>query len=175
LRICLGIGLRLEPAWTGRCGLQGFAAKKSYRRFSAAARLAGGARRGGLVPFEGSRKPFGSLPVEQGWKLARGPRQAGAEMAPVMSRRENQAAEQQSCRHRHRAERKPSAAPAIGRDQENEKDNPGSEKTQRVPPRQSLWPWPMHGAKPWRQQGEFKPKTGEELPTSREFEGLHRP
>jgi hypothetical protein len=33
----------------------------------------------------------------------------------------------------------------------------------------------MHGAKPWRQQGEFKPKTGEELPTSREFEGLHRP
>jgi hypothetical protein len=55
-----------------------------------------------------------------------------------MDDREKQTAEQQRHRHRYRAERNPAAAPAVGRDQQNEEDNPSSEKTQRVPPRQSL-------------------------------------
>jgi hypothetical protein len=59
-------------------------------------------------------------------------------LAVIVNRREKKAAEDQCHRHRHRTDRKPGTALAVGRDKKNENKNPGSKENQRGPPLHSL-------------------------------------
>jgi hypothetical protein len=51
----------------------------------------------------------------------------------IVNREKKEAAENYCHRHRHRTERKPSAASAVGRDKKDENNSPGSYETQRGP------------------------------------------
>ena len=75
------------------------------------------------------------------------------DLAGVVGRGENEAAEQQRHRHCHRAERNPGAASAVGRDEKSEKSDAGSEKTQRVPHVSRYGCDLNDGAKPWHEHG----------------------
>ena len=55
------------------------------------------------------------------------------DMVVIVNRRKKEAAENYCHRHRHRTERKPSAASAVGRDKKGKNNSPGSYETQRGP------------------------------------------
>jgi hypothetical protein len=163
-RHCLGIWFRLGPA--GHCcGLLGhiFRGKQCPARRCAAPLPSYVATWGGREVFEGGCRVIGNLPIQHERKLTCGPGKALTDLAVIVNRREKEAAEDYCHRHRHRTERKPSTALAVGRDKKNENNSPGSKETQRGPPPQSLLL-----ANRWRKSATgaaIEPKTSKNLPT----------
>jgi hypothetical protein len=115
-----------------------FRGKKRSARRCAASLPACVATGRGREGFGGRTQVIGNLPIEHYRNFTCGPRKPNTDLAVIVNRRENETTENYRHRHWHRTKRKPSIAPAVGRDKKNENDNPRSKKTQCGPPRQSL-------------------------------------